>query len=361
MDAFLETGDELLLNLGISLLIVIVGYFIGGRLLVGLARTLARRAEGALVGQAARAIEPQLRWFMLVLSLQIALLRLDFIDEQVKMWINQASGVLYIVIAFLAIWRLIGACFDWLGTRLEARQETDALQKLLPLLKQLSYFTLILVSVTVLLSYLGINVAAFVAALGVGGLAVSLAAQDTLADAISGALIILDRPFQVGDRIDVLDVGSPGDVIEIGLRSSRIRLLDNRQVIVPNGVIARSQVVNYTSPDPILRLAFEFGVSYGADVDRVRQVVTDAVQTADGVLQDRPVSVLFWQMGDSALIFRVEWWIDLSAKTLMSGVPVREIIYRALQANGIEVPYSIYDVNLKLGGEERALFARAVQ
>ena len=361
MDDLLNLDNELLLELAISLLIVVVGTFIGGWLLVAIGRLLARRAKGSFVTRIPNMLSRELRWFAFVLSLQIALIRLEIFDENVRGIMNTAFGLLYLGVGFVAVWRLIAAGFEELSRRLEGQDESGAILTLIPLLRQLSYLTLILISGTIILAYFGINISAFVAALGVGGLAISLAAQDTLADAISGALILIDRPFQVGDRIDVSELGEPGDVVEIGLRSSRIRLFDNRQVIVPNGLIARSQVVNYTFPDPIYRMNIKFGVSYGTDVQKVQEVVRQAIQGVDGILPDRPVNVHFWEMADSALIFRLEWWIDVTSGALMNGVPVKEIIYRALVDNGIEVPFTVYDINLKLGEDEQALFAEALQ
>jgi MscS family membrane protein len=360
MDNLLNIDSDILIELGISLLIVVLGTLIGGWLLFGIARFLARRAKGSFLAQFPQVLKRELRWFAFLLSLQIALFRLDLFDASMRGLLNTIFGLLYLAVIFVVVWRLITAGFNELVLRLEGKGESGAIVTLIPLLRQLSYLLLILVSGTVILAYFGVNISAFVAALGVGGLAISLAAQDTLADAISGALILIDRPFQVGDRIDVSELGAPGEVVEIGLRSSRIRLFDNRQVIVPNGLIARSQVVNYTSPDPIYRMSFEFGVSYDTDLDKVRQVAFDAVRGVEGVLQDRPINVHFWDMADSALVFRLEWWIDVSSGALMTGVPVKEVIYRALVDNGIEVPFTVYDVNLKLGEDEQALFSRTL-
>lgn len=361
MDNLLNFDNEVLVQLGISLLIVLIGTLVGGWLLVKLAQILGRRAKGVFVAQIPSIIKRELRWLAFAVSLQIAVLRLDIFEDTARDLIFRGFGLAYLFVAFVAVWRLIAAGFEELERRMSEEQETRALATLIPLLRQLSYFALILIAGTVILAYFGINISAFVAALGVGGLAISLAAQDSLADAISGALLLIDQPFQVGDRIDVSELGAPGDVIEIGLRSSRIRLFDNRQVIVPNGVIARSQVVNYTSPDPLYRMNFEFGVSYGTDVDKVQQVARDAIRQVDGVLLDHPINVHFWEMADSALVFRLEWWIDITSDALMSGVPVKEVIYRALVENGIEVPFTVYDVNLKLGEDEQKLFASSLQ
>jgi MscS family membrane protein len=357
VDIFQALDSSDLIQVGISLLIVLLGFFIGGWLLVSVARFLGKRAGNEFAEKAVHVVEPQLRWLALAVSLQIALLRLDFFEPRVRELLREVFWAIYIFIGFLAVWRLVGIGFSWLTIRLAARKDVGVLQDLLPLLKQISYFVLVLVFATIFLSHYGIDVSALVATLGVAGLAVSLAAKDSLADAISGILIILDHPFHVGDRIDVADVGAAGDVVEIGLRSSRIRLLDDRLVIVPNGVIARNPIVNYTYPDSIVRMDTEFSVANGSDISRVQQVVIEAVRAAEGVLPDWPVNVLFWFNSTSSMTFRVEWWVDIIVQATLTGIPVKEVIYRALVDNGIEVPPAAYDVNLKLDEDGRAWLA----
>ncbi|MEZ4519488.1 MAG: mechanosensitive ion channel family protein [Chloroflexota bacterium] len=162
---------------------------------------------------------------------------------------------------------------------------------------------------SLLLRHFGINVSALMAAVGIGGLALSLAARDTIADAIAGVIILFDRPFRVGDRIEIQNLGTWGDVVEIGLRTTRIRTRDNRMVIVPNSAINSGQIVNYTYPDPRYRIQTQVSVAYGSNIEHVRQVITDAVRHVEGVLPDKSVDVLYDEMGDFAMIFIVRWWI----------------------------------------------------
>jgi MscS family membrane protein len=357
----LSIDPEVLLKIVISLLIVVLGYFIGGWLLVRLARILARRSKSEFIALAVRKIEPLLRWFALVVSLHFALVRLDFINPAVDKWLDNIFVVLYMLLVFLVLWRLIDVEFSWLSLRLKSREDIEVLEELLPLLKQVAYFTLILICGSILLAYFGVDVSALVATLGVVGLAISLAAKDSLADAISGALIILDHPYHVGDRIDVAGTGMAGDVTEIGLRSTRIILPDNRVAIIPNGVIARTQVVNYSYPDTIVRQTYEFGVSAASEIDKVKRIVAESVRSADGVLPDRPVDVRFSRIGNPGHILQVDWWIDIPAQAQVKGPPVQEVVNRALVANGIETPFSAHEVRLNLGGDENARLSNALQ
>jgi len=201
---------------------------------------------------------------------------------------------------------------------------------------------------TVLLAHFGINVTALTTALGLGGLAFSLAARDTIADAIAGFIILVDRPFRIGDRIEIQGVGTWGDVTDIGLRTTRIRTRDNRMVIVPNSVIGANQVINYTYPDPRYRIETHVGIGYGTDIERARQVIIDAVRHVEGVLLDRPVDALYNEMGDSAMIFRVRWWIESYIDTRRVFDRVHTALQHALDEAGIECPFPTQSVNLQM-------------
>ena len=119
------------------------------------------------------------------------------------------------------------------------------------------WVVLCIVAGIILLDRFNIEVSALITTLGIGSLAIALAAQAALSDTISGFIIMVDRPFRIGDRIESLDLDTWGDVVDIGLRSSRIRTRDNRMVIVPNSLIGKSLVVNHSYPDTEYRIQIE--------------------------------------------------------------------------------------------------------
>jgi small-conductance mechanosensitive channel len=217
----------------------------------------------------------------------------------------------------------------------------------LVLLMRIGRVFLVVLAASLLLTRFGINVAALTAALGIGGLALSLAARDTIADAISGVIILFDRPFRVGDRIEIQELGTWGDVVEIGLRTTRIRTRDNRMVIVPNSTINNNQIVNYSYPDPRYRIETRVGVAYGSDIEHVRQVITDAVRGVDGVLAEKPVQVLYDEMGDFAMWFRVRWWIESYADTRIMDDRVHTALQHAMDAAGIVSPFPTQTIRLE--------------
>jgi small-conductance mechanosensitive channel len=191
-------------------------------------------------------------------------------------------------------------------------------------------------------------VSGLIATLGIGSFAIALAAQAALSDIISGFIIMVDRPYSIGDRIEILDLDTWGDVIDIGLRSTRVRTRDARMVIVPNSVIGKSLVVNYSFPDSQYRNQIEVGIAYGTDIEFARQIIVDAVRKVEGVLKDRKVEALFLHFGDSALIFRVRWWLESYVDTRRMFDRVNSAIYNTLNEAGIEMPFPQQDVHHKV-------------
>jgi small-conductance mechanosensitive channel len=165
---------------------------------------------------------------------------------------------------------------------------------------------------------------------------------------------MIDRPFRIGDRVELLDLDTWGDVMDIGLRSTRIRTRDNRMVIVPNSVIAKSLIVNHSYPDDTYRLEIELGVAYGTDLEEARQVLIEAVSNVDGVLTSEPVEALFLQFGDSALIFRVRWWLDSYVDTRRMFDKVNTAMYNALNEAGIEIPFPQQVIHHQLSDDQQA-------
>jgi small-conductance mechanosensitive channel len=194
------------------------------------------------------------------------------------------------------------------------------------------------------LSFWNVNVTAFIAIIGIGGLALSLAAQDVINDFINGFLIWLDRPFRIGDRIEIQGKETWGDVTDIGARTTRIRTRENVMAIVPNSVIGKNQVINFTYPDPTFRTEIEFQLDYKEDLNKVRRVVVEAVRSVEGVIEDEPVDALFRDFGRSTIIFQVRWWIDSYNDTFLITDEVNSAILDSLREAGIEIAVPIQEI-----------------
>jgi MscS family membrane protein len=331
------------IEVGISVVVFLVTAFLGRWIIKLIFQRVIRRLTGftktTLDDVILDAIAPPLYWLAVIYAFRFALDRLGFIFENLNFDVEQIFFVLFLLIGFTVAWRLITNLAIWYERRLAAGNKMDLGRQLMPFLRRVALIILTVIVAIMLLDYFNIEVSGFVATLGIGSLAIALAAQATLSDTISGFVIMIDRPYRIGDRIELLDLNTWGDVTDIGLRSTRIRTLDNRMVIVPNSVISKSLVVNHSYPDSLYRLQNNVGVAYGTDIEKARHVIIEAVKTVEGVLANRPVEALFLEFGDSALIFRVRWWLDSYVDTRRMFDRVNTAIYKALNEAGIEIPF----------------------
>jgi MscS family membrane protein len=294
-----------------------------------------------------------------VIIAEFAAARLDFLSDSFRQTLHDFFFLCFLAIGLMFAWRLTMGMFDWYGREIAARTHANVDQHLMPFFRRIALVLVVLLAMSVLLSHFGVDVSGLVATLGIGSLAIALAAQAALEDTISGFLIIVDRPFRVGDRIELHDLDTWGDVEDIGLRSSRIRLRDNRTVIVPNSVIGRSLVINHSYPNNEYRIHIDLGLAYGSDIEKARKVLCEAVSAVPGVLADKPVEALFIKFGDSTLIFRVRWWIESYAETRRMYDKVNTAVYNALNAANIEIPFPQADMNLHID-EGTVLKARQI-
>ncbi|NIM92569.1 MAG: mechanosensitive ion channel [Anaerolineales bacterium] len=358
---FLGLSGEDWLNTALAILSVFLIYSVGRFLLLFVLRRVARRTTTEFDDAFLDEIDQQLNWLAIVFALQVGSRRLVFISIGLQTLLNDLFFVGYLSISFFTMFRLVGFGLDWYRDTTDIEMDPNQLDAVLTLIRRLINALLAVIYATILLDNFGISIAAVTAALGIGGLALSLAAQDTLADAISGIIILVDRPFRIGDRIEIDSMDTWGDVTEIGLRTTRIRTRDNRLVIIPNSKIGNNAVTNFTFPDPRYRIQIEIGIGYGQDIDKVRGIIIDAVSQIDGILPDKPVDALFLELAPDNMIFRVRWWIDSYVDTRRMFDKVNQAMYEALEEAGIEMPFTTYDVNIKMDQNNAERIGQAIR
>ena len=164
-------------------------------------------------------------------------------------------------------------------------------------------------------------------------------------------LILIDQPYRVGDRIEINELNTWGDVIAIGTRTTRIQTPDHRMVIVTNSKIGKSQIVNYSYPDPHYRLQVDYLVSDQRDLEEMRQTMIDTVNEIEGVLKERPVNALVQEIGAGSVRFRVRWWIDSYTDTRDIFDRVNTAMYYRFKTSGIKLASESYDLNINLDSE----------
>ena len=211
--------------------------------------------------------------------------------------------------------------------------------------------TILLIGVLIMLNVIGISIAPLLTALGVGGLAVALALQDTLANLFAGIHILVERSIRVGDVIR-LESGQEGYVDDITWRTTRIRMLPNNIVVIPNSKLSQSVVTNYFLPERNMAVFTQVGVSYDADIDAVEQVLLDvarqAIGAVPGLLAEPAPQVRFVPgFGESSLDFTLVCQVREFADQGPVQHELRKRIFKAFKAKGIEIPYPHRTVYVK--------------
>ncbi len=198
------------------------------------------------------------------------------------------------------------------------------------------------------LDSVGFDITAILAGLGIGGLAIAFAAQETIANFFGGISLILDKSFSVGDKIR-LDSGELGVVVEVGLRSTRIRTYSNEVIIIPNSIMAKSKIINYAQPDSYGRGSINFGVAYGSDAGKVQKLIKEVIDKNPKVSKskDKETVVEFMSMGDFSLNFTAKFWCDEYNDVYPTERELTKEIYDALNKNKIEIPFPTHTVYMK--------------
>ncbi|UCG23771.1 MAG: mechanosensitive ion channel family protein [Chloroflexota bacterium] len=328
--------QQVLIGLGIIAISIILSLVIG-YLLKFVSVRFSRRTLTRLDDVLLASVTGPLRVAIIVAGLQIALNQIDAIQEEWRKPIGDFFFVVYLLIIYVALYRLTTGLAEWYGQEVTSRTETELDEKFLSFFRALANIIISIIAFIILLGHFGIEPSALVATLGIGSLAIALAAQETLSDIISGFMILLDQPFAIGDRVALLDIDTWGDVTEIGLRSTRILTRDNRMVTVPNSVIGKGLIVNYSDPSTLFRVETHIGLAYGIDVETARAVLVGALEEEEWVMREKPVEALMLSISDSALVFRVRCWIENYIETRRVIDKMNTALYRALNQAQIEL------------------------
>ena len=210
---------------------------------------------------------------------------------------------------------------------------------------------ILVIGFLIILSVLGISITPLITALGVGGLAVALALQDTLANLFAGIHILVEKSIRVGDFIK-LETGQEGFVDDITWRTTRVRMLPNNMVVIPNSKLAQSVVTNYCLPEKKMSLLIPVGVSYSSDPDTVEKILIEeakkAVGNVPGLLGDPEPFVRFIPgFGESSLDFTLICQVKEFVDQYLAQHELRKRIFKRFKAEGIDIPFPHRTVYLR--------------
>ncbi len=214
------------------------------------------------------------------------------------------------------------------------------------LFKNVSRILILLFTILWVLLLWEVNLAPLFASAGIIGIAIALAAKDTLANFFGGISVFMDRAYKVGEYI-ILDSGERGEVVEVGIRSTKIKTRDDVMITIPNGIMANSKIINESAPKPRFRIRLDIGVSYGTDLDVVEELLLVVADENNQVLKQPAPRVRLRTFGDSAVNFQLLLWIrDPREKGRQTHLLLKEV-YRCFKLNSISIPFPQRDVYVR--------------
>ena len=325
-------------------------------------RRIRQRSRTSLVAQLVDDLDGPLALLVLLGVIYLTLLGLPPLDDY-RFMLRQGLTVASIAIVIFGSIRTQGNALTWYTRRIGRRSgQTKVLNSMVPMAKRIVSIALVAMGVLVILDQLGISIAPLIAGLGIGGLAVALALQGTLTNFFAGLNVLTDGSIRVGDFIE-LDGGMRGYVDQIGWRTTRIRLLANNMVIIPNSRLADSVATNYNYPEDQMSVYLEVGVSYSSDLDHVEQVTVEVAKqvmgkTEGSVVEYEP-SIWYTQFGDS----NINFWVVLRAHGYMDSWLLThnfiKALFRRYNQEGIEISFPARNVFMRDGASESPLLGVA--
>ena len=258
-------------------------------------------------------------------------------------WIIGKSGSVLVAIIFIAVGlRVANILLKILRRSFErSKMETSVAGFLLSAIRVLSY-TLVFITAAAIV---GIEVTSFVTVLGTASLAVGLALQGALSNLAGGVLILLLKPFQVGDYIIENNRNNEGTVISIDIFYTRLLTHDNKMVVIPNGILADNSLVNLTDESK-RKVEVKISIAYDSDIRRVKELVYRLLKEEAGILQEEPKDVFIDSFDDSGMTLGIRAWVKTEDYWKVTW-KLREEVKETFDENGIEIPYNRLEVDLK--------------
>jgi len=271
---------------------------------------------------------------------QIGMLR-EYVNKILD-WFMSKLGSLVIAIIFMVIcFKLVKLLIKFLKKTFDKTSlDVSVAGFFLSAIRILLNFLIVLTAASIV----GFQITSFITLLGTAGVTLGLALQGSLSNLAGGVLILILKPFHVGDYIIENNTKCEGTVVSIDIFYTKLVTVDNKSIVIPNGNISNTSLINVTEREK-RRVDIAFSVSYDSDLDKVKQVVLDIVKKLDGFREHDAVDFFIDNFGESGLEMCVRFFVDID-KFFPAKWEAMWNIKKAFDENGIEIPYNKMDVNI---------------
>jgi Small-conductance mechanosensitive channel len=281
--------------------------------------------------------------FIVVIGVYVALKTLNQMPNSIAGVIDPAFAITIIFIVAFQVSRLSEISLSWYQKEIGSENISNLNVSVLSFMKKAFSLVIYTAAILMALTQLGVEITPLLASLGIAGIAVALAAQELLSNVFGAFAILTDKPYKVGDRIE-LSTGEYGDVTDIGLRSTRLLTLDNKVIIIPNADISKSRISNYSEPDPRLRYTVKVRVAYHSDVARASALLKKIATDIEGVLKDPAPIVYIDSLGEYSVNLVMLVWGQNFRKNWDIPDKIYQQALKLFAGEGIEIPYPVTSV-----------------
>lgn len=315
--------------------------FISQKVILKITKKTKTKVDDLIVEKTNRKIS----LILLLIGVKFAILPLSLAETIIQIIQSTVSTFMVIVMTLIVI-NVLDIVIEHWGKKFAQKTSSKVDDQVIILTHRFSRALFFLLSFLFILQIWDIKIAALLASLGIAGLAIAFALQNSLGNIFGGISLILDKSIRVGDRIE-LESGETGIVQDVGLRSTKIKTWGNQIIVVPNGKLSSSIIKNYIRRDKKTRVVVSFGVAYGTKLEKVEKVILLELKKIKDSLKDPEPSLYFKGMSDFSLDFDAKFWVDSVNKSFMAKQDANVRIYNALNKAKINIPFPTQTVYVK--------------
>jgi len=267
--------------------------------------------------------------------------------SQYQSIINQSYVIISVGIATYIAKNIIDVFLDWYSNEISGKTESKFDDDFMPIFKKILHAVIYAIAIMVLLGQLGVEITPLIASLGIGGLAIALALQDTLKSLFAGTYLISDKSIKPGDFIEIDDT-TKGYVESIGWRSCKLKTLQGNLIIIPNSKLAESTMTNMFYPDKKISIPIECGVAYDSDLEKVETICTEVAKSiqenVEGAVNDFEPLVRYKEFGDSNINFSIILKAEEPVKKFIVRHEFIKALHKRFKQEGIEISFPVVKI-----------------